>query len=81
MGGKFEVLQKLNSYLVQLLKLAKPTSPPHPQHSHEKLYLLSLELKRLHVALYLHDFHKNHHFVSTLSSLSIIWSSWSSSSW
>ena len=53
MGGKLEVLQKINNYL-QLMKLAKTTSPPHPQYSHARLNLLclELELKRLYIALY-----------------------------
>ena len=58
MGGKLEVLQKINNYL-QLMKLANPppASPPHPQHSHMRLTFLRLELKRLHIALYLHECH------------------------
>ena len=57
MGGKLEVLQKINNYL-KLMKLASPpASPPHPQHSHMRLTFLRLELKRLHIALYLHECH------------------------
>ena len=44
MGGKLEVLQKINNYL-QLMKLAKPTSPPHPQDSHKRLNLRVLNDK------------------------------------